>query len=192
MERDGRVRRGAANREAIIDAALALVAEERTLPIAQAIAERAGVAKRSVFHHFPDMEALLTEAADTQAARYWHVLDPPEPTRTLGERIEVAVGQRARLFEAIGDVRRVAVRYEDSSETLTRRLRESRVGLRRHLQRSLDPEYSELERTAAEGMQAMASWEAWEVLRRHHGLSAAAARRAVQTTIESAFGRVNT
>lgn len=187
---DGRVLRGELNRRAIVDAALALVAEEEALPTAQAIAERAGVAKRSVFHHFPDLDALLTEAADTQAARHWQVLQPPDPSLPLADRIGMVVDQRARLFEAIGDVRRVAVRHEAGSTTLAKRLRESRAALRRHLRSSLEPEMADLDPAAVAGIQAMASWETWEVLRRDQRLTVPAARRAMETLIESAFGRV--
>jgi AcrR family transcriptional regulator len=186
---DGRVRRGERNRQAIVDAALELIVEMRAMPTAQAIAERAGVAPRSVFHHFPDMEDLLARAAETQAARHWKVLQPPAPGRTLGERIADAVGERALLFEAIGDVRRVAVLHEQAYPLLGERLQDSRAALRRHLRRALQPELSALRRPAAEGIQAVASWEAWEVLRRQQGLSAASARAAVQHTIESAFER---
>lgn len=187
---DGRVLRGEANRRAIVDAALALVIEEADFPTAQAIAERAGVAKRSLFHHFSDMESLFASAADTQADRYWHVLRPPDAASDLPERIAAAVGQRARLFEAIGDVRRVAVRYEAGSPVLAARLKESRSALRRHIRRALDPEYAGLGRAGQEGVQVVASWEAWDVLRRHQGLSAEAARASVSTMIESAFERV--
>lgn len=187
---DGRVLRGELNRQALVDAALALVEEEDAMPTAQAVAERAGVAKRSLFHHFADMEALLTHAADTQAQRHWHVLRPPEPGLDLVERVEAAVAQRAQLFEAITGVRRVAVRYEGTSPVLAARLKESRSGLRRHFRRQLNPEYSALSRPAQEGVQAVASWELWDLLRRHQGLSVEAARVSVQTIIVSAFERI--
>ena len=187
---DGRVLRGELNRQAIVDAALALVSEEGTLPTAQSIAARAGLAKRSLFHHFPDMDSLLAFVAETQAERHWHVLRPPEPGLDLQERITTAVAQRARLFEAIGDVRRVAARYETGSEVLADRMKESRAGLRRHIRRMLNPEYSTLGRAGQEGVQAVTSWEMWEVLRHHQGLSIEAAGASVQTMIGSVFERV--
>lgn len=187
---DGRVRRGAINRQAIVDAALELVVEQGSLPTAGAIAERAGLAKRSLFHHFPDMESLLTEAAATQAARHWDILLPPEAGLDIGQRVSLAVAQRAHLFEAISDVRRVVARYEAGSEILSERMKESRSGLRRHVRRMLNPEYSLLARPVQEGVQAMMSWEAWEVLRLHQGLSAETAQVAVRTMIEPVFERV--
>lgn len=189
---DGRVRRGEANRQAIVDALLTLAAEAGAMPTATAIAARAGVAKRSIFHHFPDMEALLAEAGRTQLERYWHVLDAPPREGTLGERLAVAMDQRAYLFESIGDVRRVATIYESRSLALAERLRQSRVMLRRHLRESLEPEISDVDRAVRDGVQAVASWEAWEVLRRHQRLSVTAAKAAVQSTIEAALERGRT
>lgn len=153
---------------------------------------RAGVSKRTVFHHFPDMEGLLTVAADTRAARFWHVLERPEPGLPLAERIAHAVDQRARLFDAISDVRRVAVRQEPISPTLAGRLHGSRRALRRHLRIWLDPELSDLPKAACDGILAITSWETWEVLRIHQGLTSSTARRAVEASIESAFGLVTT
>ena len=185
---DGRVRRGEANRQAIVDALLSLTAELGAMPTSTAIAERAGVAKRSIFHHFPDMEALLAEAGRTQLDRYWNVLQVPSGGG-LGERLAVAMDQRAELFESIGDVRRVASLYEGGSPALAERMRQSRAMLRRHLRDCLEPEMSRVGRDVRDGVQAMASWEAWEVLRRHQRLSVNAAKAAVQSTIEAALER---
>ena len=188
---DGRVRRGEANRQAIVDALLSLTAELGTMPTSTAIAERAGVAKRSIFHHFPDMEAVLAEAGRTQLDRYWNVLQVPTEG-TLSERLSVAMDQRAQLFESISDVRRVAALYEAGSPALTDRMRQSRAMLRRHLRQCLEPEIPAIGREVLDGVQAMASWEAWEVLRRHQRLSVSAAKAAVQSTIEAALERALT
>jgi TetR/AcrR family transcriptional regulator of autoinduction and epiphytic fitness len=189
---DGRVRRGEANRQAIVDALLDLVAEVGTMPTSTAIAERAGVAKRSIFHHFPDMESLLAEAGRTQLDRYWHVLDDPPRAGSLHGRLAIAMDQRAHLFESIGDVRRVATLYEAGSPPLAERMRQSRAMLRRHLRDCLEPDISEVDRAVRDGVQATASWEAWEVLRRHQRLSVNAAKAAVQSTIEAALERALT
>lgn len=177
------------NKQAIVDAAVALAAETGCLPTAQAIANRAGVAKRSLFHHFPDMEALLAHAAESQALRHWSILERPDPSRPLDERLRDAVSQRALLFEAIGDVRRVAAQVETTSPTVAARMEGSREDLNRHIRQALGPELSSLERAAVAGICAVASWEAWEVLRRHQRLSVPAARAAVESTIRSAVER---
>lgn len=182
---DGRVARGERNRAAMIDAALALTAENNSFPTAQMIAARAGVATRSVFHHFPDLDALFAAAAETQGDRYWSRLRPPEPGLPLEARLAVAVAQRAELFEAISPVRRVAALHEHESTALAARMADARAALRRHLRRALVPEITTLDRPTQAVLEAAASWEMWDVLRRHQGLSVAAATKAVTTMLDA-------
>jgi TetR/AcrR family transcriptional regulator of autoinduction and epiphytic fitness len=184
---DGRSERGARNRQAIVDAALSFVAENDALPTAQQVAERAGVAPRSVFHHFASLDALLAEAAQTQAERWWTLLSPPEPGLSVIERLTAALAQRSALFEQIGAVRRVAVRHESTSEALAQRLAFSRDALRRHLRRTLNPELAELDPAGIAGIEAAGSWEMWDLLRKD--LSADAATAAMTALIESALNR---
>lgn len=185
---DGRAARGANNRRAVIDATLALIEAGDLQPTAQAIAGRAGVATRSVFHHFSDLESLYADVADTQAARHWGLLGPV--TGGLAERIEALVAQRARLYEEISSSRRAAMLHEHESAVLAERLRESRAALRSHLRRNLH-ELAHLERPAREAAAAAASWETWEVLRRHQGLSVEAAQAAVAEVLSALVVAVN-
>jgi TetR/AcrR family transcriptional regulator, regulator of autoinduction and epiphytic fitness len=185
---DGRAARGAKNRRAVIDATLALIEEGDLQPTAQAIASRAGVSTRSVFHHFDDLESLYADVADTQATRHWALLGPV--AGGLAERIEAVVAQRARLYEEISSTRRAALLHEHESAVLAERLRESRAALRAHLRRNL-PELAQLGRPAREGAAAVASWETWEALRRHQGLSIEAARAAVAEVLSALVVAVN-
>ena len=85
---DGRTARAARNRQAVLDAVLALTEEGDLQPTARAVAERAGVATRSVFHHFTDLESMYADAAQTQMERHWLPLLRPvigDP----GHRIEM-------------------------------------------------------------------------------------------------------
>ncbi len=184
---DGRSERGARNRRAIVDAALAFVAENDALPTAQQVAERAALTPRSVFHHFSSLDALLDEAAQTQAEQWWMLLQPLEPGLALPERLAGALAQRTALFEQIGAVRRVAVRHESKSEALAKRLRGSRKALQRHLRGALSPELADLDRPTVAGIEAAASWEMWDLLRRDLSVNAAAA--AVRALIEPALTR---
>ncbi len=187
---DGRSVRGARNRQAIVDAAIAFVVEEDALPTTQQVAERAGVAPRSVFHHFSSLDALFVEAAQTQAERWSTLLTPPDPSLALSQRLAGALAQRAALFEEIGAVRRVAVRNESSSKVLAERLRDSREALRRHLRRAISPEVSDLDQAAVAGIEAAASWEMWDLLRKD--LTVDEATAAVTALIEPALIRALT
>ncbi|MVU82769.1 TetR family transcriptional regulator [Nocardia sp. ET3-3] len=178
---DGRTARAAKNRQAVLDAALALIDEGNLQPTAQAVAERAGVATRSVYHHFRDLETLYLDAAQTQIARHWVVLLEPV-TGELGERIDALVTVRSQLFDNVTGTRRAALLREHESAVLSERLNESRAALRAHLRTHL-PELDALEPAAREAAYAMCSWETWEVLRRHQSLSPAEARAAVTAVL---------
>src|SRR5687767_5173244 len=119
---DGRVLRGAKNREAIIDALLALYRAGVLRPTAQQVAERAGVAPRSVYHHFADMEGLVTEVSARQGRSYGHLMDAPDVDGTLEDRVAALVNRRAELFEAVTPVRRAALLEAHRSPTLRRNL----------------------------------------------------------------------
>jgi TetR/AcrR family transcriptional regulator, regulator of autoinduction and epiphytic fitness len=186
---DGRTARAARNRQTVIDAALALIEEGDLRPTAQTVAERAGVATRSVFHHFADLESLYRDVADTQAARHWGLLHPVAGDLTV--RITATVALRAELYERIGATRRAAVLLEHDSPVLADRLRQSRSALRSHLRQNL-PELNDLERVAREACYAAASWENWEVLRRHQGLAVGAATSAVGCVLTSLLAAVPT
>ncbi|MGH9306746.1 MAG: TetR/AcrR family transcriptional regulator, partial [Acidimicrobiales bacterium] len=173
------VQRGRRNRQAVIDALLDLCEEGDIRPGAAAIAQRAGLATRSVFHHFDDLESLLADAIETQSRRHWHVLGPVDPALPLSDRVEAVISQRACLFERIGHVRRAGVAREHESANLARHLARSRRALAAHLRENLSPEIKAISGPARSGLEAMASWEAWESLRANQSLAAGQAEAAV-------------
>src|SRR3954463_3401642 len=82
---DGRTRRGARNREAIIDALIACYNDGLLGPSVQEVADRAGVSARSVHNHFVDVEALRAEVAQRQWERVTPLasyLDIEQPVAT--------------------------------------------------------------------------------------------------------------
>ncbi|WP_433665763.1 TetR family transcriptional regulator [Nocardia sp. CA-136227] len=178
---DGRTARAAKNRQAVLEAALALIDEGNLQPTAQAVAERAGVATRSVYHHFQDLETLYLDAAQTQIARHWIALLEPV-TGDLNQRMDTLVTLRSDLFENVTNTRRAALLREHESAVLSERLNESRAALRAHLRTNL-PEIDALEPASREAVFAMCSWETWDALRRHQALPVDAARAAVTAVL---------
>src|SRR5256885_9861605 len=61
---DGRRLRSERTRRLIVEAYMALVRENRQVPTAVQIAERAGYSVRSIFERFPDLQALRIAATD--------------------------------------------------------------------------------------------------------------------------------
>jgi TetR/AcrR family transcriptional regulator, regulator of autoinduction and epiphytic fitness len=185
---DGRVIRGERNREAIVDALLALVAEGDPSPSSRAIAARAGVSLRTVFQHFDDIETLYGAVAQRQIERVWSNLDPlPASDAPLEQRVDALVAQRAHLFEEIGPVRHAAPGVLTSSPALMRGLARSEAFLRRQVSETFAPELrDDADRIAA--VDFASSWEAWDGLRRSSRRSVASASRILRLMLLALLG----
>jgi TetR/AcrR family transcriptional regulator, regulator of autoinduction and epiphytic fitness len=183
---DGRVRRGAANRSALVEALVALYEQGELAPTAAQIAQRAGVAVRSVYGHFGDVETLAAEVSERQ----WHVhgrlMDAQPIAGTLTERIDELVARRAELFEAIAPVRRAAMLHAHRSDTIAANLHRLARRLRAQVAATFAPELGSPNVAAAGRARAtdlldaadlLLAWESWERLRTQQGCAAARARR---------------
>lgn len=178
---DGRVRRGARNREAILEALLELIGEGRVQPTAEQVAERAGVQPRTVFRHFADMESLHTEVASRVRQQ---VLPFPhsDPEASLAERVEALVARRAAVFERITPYKLSA----NSQRWRYAFLQAEHDEMIRELRADLFAVLPEL-RQSEEGVQAAAelvtSFEAWHRLRTDQRLGSERAEAAVRLTL---------
>src|SRR5579875_1476385 len=143
---DGRRARGERTRIKVLEALLALVDEGELHPTAQAVAHRAGVALRTVYHHFEDVEALRRMALDLQLDRHREILRPIDPKLAVEDRIAAFARQCRRLFEALTPIRRATLFDESSSSEMGDGLRRARFLRREHLEATFAPE---LHRTAA-------------------------------------------
>lgn len=180
--------RGERTRRRVAEALAALLDEGDPAPTAKAVANRAGVSVRLVFHHFEDMEALHRTVARAQFDRHWRGLRPVPPGLPIAQRIDRTVQQRAKLFDTISPVRRnaasLALRHEEIAKGFdyTNRL------LRTWLEETFGHELKAAGRERREllaAIEAAASWETWERLRRTQGFSSAAARRVVARTLRA-------
>jgi len=171
---DGRVRRGARNREAIVDALLACYEAGALRPSMPEVAARAGVALRSVHNHFADVEALRAEVAERQWQRFAALIGS---AATVDDLVE----QRAAFFEAVTPVRRAALLSVHDSPTIARNL----ARLDRVLRRQLDSTFPDLGSDTLDALDLVASWDAWNRLRTAQGCSVARARRVVTDLIRT-------
>jgi TetR/AcrR family transcriptional regulator of autoinduction and epiphytic fitness len=165
---DGRVTRGARNREAIVDALLACYEGGALRPSLAEVATRAGVSTRSVHNHFADVEALRAEVAQRQFQRFASLIGP-------AGTVEDLVDQRAALWEAITPVRRAALLSVHDSPTIARNLARADRLMRRHLERS----FPGIGGDVLDALDLVTSWDAWNRLRSAQGCSVSRARRIV-------------
>jgi AcrR family transcriptional regulator len=167
---DGRRLRSERSRQAIIDAMLNLIEEGILVPTAQQVSERAGVGIRSVFRHFTDMESLFATADTRIRDQYQGLFAGGNRDGSLQNRLLHAVEQRALAYEAIGNhlltTKAQLWRYPILQEQYARAQRQ----LRRDLEDWL-PELKEFDSEKREMVDAVASFEYWNRLREHQGLS---------------------
>jgi AcrR family transcriptional regulator len=183
---DGRRARGERTRLRVLEALLQLVEEGVLKPTAQEVAARAGVALRTVYHHFEDVEALRRMALDLQMRRHQQYLTPVDPDAGLEERIRTVARQSRKLFEAVTPIRRAALFDELHSPEMAGGLRQARLMRRDFVNRAFAKELSE---RAAEGralvdaLDAATSWETWHYIRARLDRSAVAAEKTVALTL---------
>lgn len=91
-----------------MDALLGLVAEGDLNPTAKAIAERAGISRRSVFQHFADIESIYEAAGRRVGSDLRPLLEPVDTTLPLAARLEALVERRRALLERVDPIARAA------------------------------------------------------------------------------------
>ncbi|GFH33900.1 TetR/AcrR family transcriptional regulator [Streptomyces pacificus] len=186
--RDGRTERGRQTRDRIADALLSLLDDGETQFPADRVAERAGVSRRLVFHHFADMGQLQDVAVarrlDQLAARI--VPLPAEGPR--GARVAALVEQRARILEWITPARLTMLRLENPSERVESATRQVFDFARRRLTEVFAEELDRLsgDRRAEllNGLDAVTTWGVWYHWR-SNGLDPDTARRTMETAVHA-------
>ena len=171
---DGRTARGQRTRAAVVDALLALQEEGDLEPTAQRVAARAGVALRTVFGHFSDMETLWAQAGEREYAKMASVADVPSGDLPLDERVERFSASRARVLESVLPVLRAARLREHASAAL-RHNREifAAAGDAEVLAvfaAELDPLDEHERAVVLSAFHVVAGGNAWELLRYQRGL----------------------
>lgn len=171
---DGRKLRAERNRDAVVDALLALYDEGHLRPGAALLAERAGVSQSTVFRLFDDLDALVETAIDHQWARVRDRYRNPPTTGTTADRVGAIVRQRLALYEATGPALRGARLLAVDSPTLVAGFAARRDFLRRqvahHFERELDRLDGDERRAYLDALDAATSLEHIEYLRYDRGL----------------------
>jgi AcrR family transcriptional regulator len=180
---DGRVLRGERNRQAVVQAYLSMVQEGVLQPTAHAVAARAGVSPRSVFHHFADMESLLAAAAEAHVVEYLPLIHDLPRTGSFDLRLTAFVDQRSRIAEKVLPVFRAARLVEHASAIATERLNWTSDILRLETAEVFAPELGPTPDGTLDALDAITSLEAWVRFRDRQGLDAERTRDVVRLAI---------
>lgn len=185
---DGRHLRARANREAIVEALVALYAEGHANPSAAEIAQRAGVSERSLFRHFDDIDDLCHTAFEVQWARLAKRSTVSMPRMASAqERVRTVVSRRVQLYIDMMNVMRITRMHAVRNATVAAHIRTSRTELRRQHERLFEQELramsAEEAQAAKTSIEALLSFEHVEQLRLDQGMSAARIEQALTAAL---------
>lgn len=179
---DGRRLRAVRTRARILEALLELIDEGRPEPTASQIAERAGVALRSIAQHFNTREQLLAALAEKHLARLPSV-EPADTSGSFEERLVSFVSARTRALETSVAIRQMGRTAEGRWEAISSAFKEVGRHRRKELQRVFAAELGKAEAWVLESADATSSGAFWDCLRRTQGLSVKRASAVVQETL---------
>lgn len=186
---DGRVRRGARNREAIVAALFELIGEGGLRPTAEQVAERAGVGTRTVFRHFDDMESLYAELAGLMRREISPVLDL-DMDGSLTERATALIQHRTALFERIAPYKRSGNLHRYGSKFLQQQAAEMVREQRASLIRSL-PELENAPAPLVDALDLVTSFDSWDRLRSEQRLGRDRARESIEAAALAILSRLD-
>ena len=184
---DGRTARGQRTRAAVVDALLALQEEGDLEPTAQRVAARAGVALRTVFGHFSDMETLWAQAGEREYAKMASLADVPDADLPLEERVDRFCASRARVLESVLPVLRAARLREHASAALQRNREIFAAAGDAEVSSVFATELAPLDdaerAVVLSAFHVVAGGTAWELLRCNRGLEVDAAADVLRRTV---------
>jgi AcrR family transcriptional regulator len=172
------------SRQAIIEAAVALMEEGVLVPTAQQISERAGVGIRSFFRHFEDMESLFVAVDNQLRDGYEALFRGGDREGTLEERLEHAVERHGNAYDSLRHLYLASQAQLWRSDVVRKSYNKGQRGLRRDLDDWL-PELLGLPKDVREAVDAVASFDMWHRLRAQQGLSKKASADIVTSLLKS-------
>jgi TetR/AcrR family transcriptional regulator, regulator of autoinduction and epiphytic fitness len=158
---DGRHLRRARNRDAAIDALIAMMDEGYANPTVADVALRAGVSARSLFRYFDDVSDLSTEAINRVSVRVLPLVAgfDVDPNLPLAQRVELVAVTADRVYHEVRYAAVVARVKAPTIPAVAQQLAEARRGVRALLERTFAPELNEM--SGEERLLAMAALEVW-------------------------------
>ncbi len=140
---DGRTARRNRNRDAVLDALIALADERNDEPTVESIAERAGVSYRSVYRYFDDRTDLMLSAINRVMGSLWPIFDVENLGQgPLDERIQRLITVRLAAYRKLAPLTRSAVHRRVNEPAVTEGYERVRDYLREQLEQHFEPELS--------------------------------------------------
>ncbi len=185
---DGRRLRAQRNRQAVLDALVALIRERDTTPTPEEIAAHAGISRRTLFRLFADLDALHIAMNEYMRTMVLERFPPPLPSdEPLPQRLDALLQHRAGVYEFIMPFRRQAQYHRHTVALVHQTLQEDRNQLRFHLEMLFADDIPAGDTALWNLLEVMTSWQTWHTLRREQGCSVETAKTVIQRALYSQF-----
>lgn len=181
---DGRRQRSLQSRQRIIDAMMELIDEGVLEPTADQVSARAGVAIRTVFRHFNDMDSLYREISRRVHGRAQPIVDTEIEGGTPAETLHNLVERRVRLYEEMMPMRLAADAWRHRSLFLQEDHAQF-VATARRILRDHCPAELRRDKARFEALDALLSYEFWLRLRRAQKLPPRTAAAVVHAALDA-------
>jgi AcrR family transcriptional regulator len=187
---DGRVERTAATRRKILSVTRELILAGTIDPTASEIADMAGITTRTLFRHFPDMEALHRSFIEDTDASASLVMDEPFPEGTSEPKrdqwqhlLGVIIDRRVRVYESLLPLY-ISTIWSRYRAAVPDSIQRQGIARRRKRLKDVLPEAMMKDPILFEALDGVLSIEYWISLRRDQRLSVARATRVVRMAVE--------
>jgi AcrR family transcriptional regulator len=169
---DGRTARRNRNKDAVLDALIALANEGNDEPPIELIAERAGVSYRSVYRYFDDRTDLMLSAITRVMGELWPIFDIEQIGEgPLDDRIARLTAVRLAAYRELAPLMRNAVHRRVNEPAVAEGYDRLREYLRGQLAQQFAPELAAMaaadRKIALAALDAMFQFEALDYLALH-------------------------
>jgi AcrR family transcriptional regulator len=173
---DGRTARRNRNKDAVLDALIALANDGNDEPPIELIAERAGVSYRSVYRYFDDRTDLMLSAITRVMGELWPIFDVEQLGEgSLDDRIARLTSVRLTAYRELAPLTRNAVHRRVNEPAVADGYDRVREYLRRQLAQQFEPELAAMpaadRKIALAALDAMFQFEALDYLTVHGDMS---------------------
>jgi len=186
---DGRRKRRIKNKLRTTEAILDLILETGDVPSIEAMAERSGVSRRSVFRFFNNKAELYSEMHNLMRQRMQSLFSLPvaDPERSLEETVRLWIDLRIQINEYIMPLRTLVEEKKRSSSLIQDRQKDARHVEQQFIHDLFVPYlHDHPEQESIQWLLLLnCSWNVWSVLRNDYGLSVEESRRLLEKQIST-------
>ncbi len=190
---DGRTARRQRNKDAVLDALIALASEGVDEPPIEVIADRAGVSYRSVYRYFDDRTDLMLSAITRVMGDLWPIFDIEDLGEgPLDDRIQRLISVRLAAYRKLAPLTRSAVHRRANEPAVAEGYDRVREYLRDQLIQQFQPELAEMSTADSTlvlaALDTMFQFEALDYLGKHEGMNDTALTQVLTRHVQAHLG----